>query len=237
MYISKSPSSKMYLKQRLYLFKMSEGSNLIQHVNQFYHITADLERVGVTVEDKAMIMLCSLTPEYETLVTALLANKETIIMQSATDSLLGHHNRHQQHGSRVNSQGDGLYVRFNQGNGGQKNKGKQGDNMKKKAVSYKCQKIGHYKRDYPMNKKQNGGGESSNTANVVQQEGTITVEFDMLAVTTSNHTDSWILDTGCSFHMTSNKEWFETYEVGNFGTVKLADNISCSIIGVNQIKF
>ncbi|KAL1216090.1 Retrovirus-related Pol polyprotein from transposon TNT 1-94 [Cardamine amara subsp. amara] len=39
MYMSKSPSSKLYLKQRLYLFKMSEGSNLIQHVNQFNQIT------------------------------------------------------------------------------------------------------------------------------------------------------------------------------------------------------
>ncbi|KAL1187723.1 Retrovirus-related Pol polyprotein from transposon TNT 1-94 [Cardamine amara subsp. amara] len=98
-YMSKSPSSKLYVKQRLYLFKMSEGSNLIQHVNQFNQITTDLGRVGVTVEDedKAMMLLCSLTPEYETLVTALLSNKETITMQSATDSLLGHHNRHQQH--------------------------------------------------------------------------------------------------------------------------------------------
>ncbi|KAL1217255.1 Retrovirus-related Pol polyprotein from transposon TNT 1-94 [Cardamine amara subsp. amara] len=59
----------------------------------------------------------------------------------------------------------------------------------------------------------------------------------MLAVTTGNHTDSWILDTRCSFHMTSNKEWFETYEAGNFGTVKLADDRSCSIVGVGQIKF
>ncbi|KAL1207275.1 Retrovirus-related Pol polyprotein from transposon TNT 1-94 [Cardamine amara subsp. amara] len=52
-----------------------------------------------------------------------------------------------------------------------------------------------------------------------------------------NHTDSWILDTGCSFHMTSNKEWFETYEAGNFDTVKLADDISYNIVGVGQIKF
>ncbi|KAL1199976.1 Retrovirus-related Pol polyprotein from transposon TNT 1-94 [Cardamine amara subsp. amara] len=52
MYMSKSPFSKLYVKQRLYLFKMSEGSNLIQHVNQFNQITADLGRVGVTVEDK-----------------------------------------------------------------------------------------------------------------------------------------------------------------------------------------
>ncbi|KAL1207274.1 Retrovirus-related Pol polyprotein from transposon TNT 1-94 [Cardamine amara subsp. amara] len=105
MYMSKSPSSKLYLKHRFYLFKMSEGSNLIQHVNQFDQITADLGRVRVKVEDKdkAMMLLCSLTPEYETLVTALLANKETITMQLATDSLLGHHNRHQQHGSRANS--------------------------------------------------------------------------------------------------------------------------------------
>lgn len=45
-------------------------------------------------EDKTMLLLCSLTPEYETFVTSLLANKEKITLQSASNSLLGHHNYH-----------------------------------------------------------------------------------------------------------------------------------------------
>lgn len=113
---------------------MDEGANLIQHVNQFNQIIRDLGRVGVTVEDEDL--LCSLTPAYETLVTALLADKETISLQSATDSLFGHHNRRQQQGgdSNDNSQGDGLYVNISQGNAGKNNKRKQGDGRMKKAL-------------------------------------------------------------------------------------------------------
>lgn len=73
-----------------------------------------------------------------------------------------------------------------------------------------------------MIKMQNSSGGESNYTNVVKQEDSVTVEFDMLAVTTINHTDSWILDTSCSFHMTSNKHWFDTYQAGNFGTCSIS---------------
>ena len=76
-YMSKSLANKLYLKQRLYGLKMQEGSNLAQHINIFNQIITDLVRVDVKIEDedKAIILLCSLPPSYEHLVTTLIYGK------------------------------------------------------------------------------------------------------------------------------------------------------------------
>ena len=75
--MSKSLMNKLYLNQRLYGLKMQEGSNLAQHVNIFNQIFTNLVRVDVKIEDedKVIILLCSLPPSYEHLVTTLTYGK------------------------------------------------------------------------------------------------------------------------------------------------------------------
>ncbi|KAL8142759.1 hypothetical protein V2J09_015791 [Rumex salicifolius] len=60
-------------------------------------------------------------------------------------------------------------------------------------------------------------------------------DSDMLSVTLDSHTDSWILDSGCSFHMTSHREWFETYKAGNLALKK--NMISLGTLHVNGFIF
>ena len=82
---------------------------------------------------------------------------------------------------------------------------------RKDIQCYKCGKKGHMKRDCPEKKKggllsENKEG-SSMFANVVPEEDLESGDGDMLSVSSSsNHlTDSWILDSVCSYHMTPNK--------------------------------
>ncbi|ESQ46603.1 hypothetical protein EUTSA_v10000703mg, partial [Eutrema salsugineum] len=84
MYMSKSLSSKLYLKQKLFGLKMVESGDLIAHINNFNQIIGDLTRVDMKIEDedKAMILLCSLPPQYETLVTAIAVDKTTISLET-----------------------------------------------------------------------------------------------------------------------------------------------------------
>ena len=112
MYMSKSLSSKLYLKQRLFGLKMSENGDLVAHVNNFNQIIGDLVRVDVKIKDKdqAMILLCSMTPQYETLLTVLTVDKTTIKLETVSAALLSHHERRQNTVVGDNSQSDGLYV-------------------------------------------------------------------------------------------------------------------------------
>src|SRR5687768_17740978 len=41
---------------------------------------------------------------------------------------------------------------------------------------------------------------------------------------------SWVIDTGASYHLTANKEYFSTYTSGNFGCVRMGNDGASKII-------
>ncbi|CAL2237112.1 unnamed protein product [Prunus armeniaca] len=47
---------------------------------------------------------------------------------------------------------------------------------------------------------------------------------------------NWILDSGCSYHICSNKEWFDTYEKEDGGEVMMGDGSMCKVKGDGTIK-
>ncbi|KAE8691239.1 hypothetical protein F3Y22_tig00110890pilonHSYRG00161 [Hibiscus syriacus] len=212
-FMSKSLTTKLYLKQRLYGLKMQDDHDLAQHVNVFNQIVSDLARLDVKIEDeeRAMILLCSLPPSYEHMVTTLTYGKETINIEEITAALLAHNQRKQNAGE--SSQADSLYVKGNRDRGRKPEKtgsGKRNSRSKsrdKKAIHcYKCKEAGH------MN------------------------EGDMLSISTTQLTDAWILDSGCSYHITPNREWFSTYRPVNSGSVYLGDDRCCNIVGIDDVR-
>lgn len=60
--MAKSLPNRIYLKQRLYGYKMSEIMTMEENVNDFFKLISDLENVKVTVpdEDQATVLLMSL---------------------------------------------------------------------------------------------------------------------------------------------------------------------------------
>ena len=74
--------------------------------------------------------------------------------------------------------------------------------------------------------------------NVVVEEDSESGDGDMLSVSSnSDHlTDSWILDSTCSYHMTPNKDWFNTYNLVNFGSIMMGNDASCKVVGIRNIK-
>ena len=64
--------------------------------------------------------------------------------------------------------------------------------------------------------------ENSNTANV-------------LSITVTNLGDEWILDLGCSYHMSPNRNWFNTYQPIDSGKVLMGNNIACKVVGIGTI--
>ncbi|KAE8672931.1 hypothetical protein F3Y22_tig00111833pilonHSYRG00028 [Hibiscus syriacus] len=94
-----------------------DDHDLAQHVNVFNQIVSDLARLDVKIEDedRAMILLCSLPPSYEHMVTTLTYEKETINVEEITAALLAHNQRKQNTGE--SSQADSLYVKGNRDRG------------------------------------------------------------------------------------------------------------------------
>src|SRR3954470_23814716 len=83
LYKTKSLSNKLYMKKQLYCLRMAEGTPILQHLNAFNKIVSNLLALEVKFkgEDKALILLSSLPPSYNHLVTTILYGKETLELE------------------------------------------------------------------------------------------------------------------------------------------------------------
>ncbi|GMJ01284.1 hypothetical protein HRI_003797600 [Hibiscus trionum] len=164
-----------------------------------------------------MILLCSL-PSYEHMVTTLTYGKETIKVEEITATLLAHNQ--QRRNTCESSHADSLYVKGNHDHGRKsKNEGSGRWNSRSKSRGkkmfhyYNCKEPGYMKQDCPKWKKESDDKHdaSSKTVNVVQNENLDCSDGYMLSISTTQFTNTWILDSGCSYHITPNREWFSTY--------------------------
>ena len=78
------------MKKQLYELKMSEETDVRDHINNFNKCITQLLSVEVKIdeEDKAVILLASLSKSYETLVTTLLVGKTTLTVDEVSTALL-----------------------------------------------------------------------------------------------------------------------------------------------------
>jgi hypothetical protein len=60
----------------------------------------------------------------------------------------------------------------------------------------------------------------------------------MLSVSSSTDglNNSWLLDSACSFHVTPQRNWFDTYRSVNCGYVQMGNDTTYTIIGMGTIK-
>ena len=45
----------------------------------------------------------------------------------------------------------------------------------------------------------------------------------------------WLLDSGATFHVTSNIEWFSNYSAGANNTVQLGNGQECATTGIGEV--
>ena len=58
---------------------------------------------------------------------------------------------------------------------------------------------------------------------------------DALILYFENIIDSWVVDSGSSFHATPDKKYFHDYVQGDFGQVRLGDDKPCKIVGMGKV--
>jgi len=91
LYMTKSLANKIRLKERLYAFRMAEGTPIQKHLNDFNSIIVDLKSLDVKVEDedKAILLVVSLPPSYEHFKEIMLySNSDIISFEDVKSNLL-----------------------------------------------------------------------------------------------------------------------------------------------------
>ena len=82
LYMTKSLLNKLFMKKQLYSLRMKVGTLILQHINTFNRILSDLLALEVKLdEDKAVLLLSSLSSSYDHLVTTIMYGKETLELE------------------------------------------------------------------------------------------------------------------------------------------------------------
>jgi len=118
-------------------------------------------------------------------------------------------------------------------NSGYHSKSRKGKSKSRlRIVCRKCGNKGHLKKDCRSRKRKEGDAQQENN-----HEANVTGEVlqDALILSFENIIDSWVVDSGASFHATPDKKYFHDYVQGDFGKVRLSDDKPCKIVGMGKV--
>ncbi|KAH9294173.1 hypothetical protein KI387_040625 [Taxus chinensis] len=239
LYEKPSASNKVYLMKSLFNMKMSDGDSVNDHLNEFNMVTNQLSSVGVSFDDEVrdLLILCSLPESWNTLVMVVsnsISGSNTLKFDDVIGVILSEEMRRKSTGE---SSGNALSVE-NRGRQKEKEKGpghrgksKKGrSKSRRRMVCWNCGKAGHAKKDcwsLKSGKDQQEGSKEENIAGDVLQ--------DALILSLDSKLESWVLDSGASFHATPHRQYFQDYVQGNFGQVYLGDDEPCNIVGKGSV--
>ncbi|KAL5582021.1 hypothetical protein UlMin_014463 [Ulmus minor] len=191
----------------------SLGATKDENLDEFNKITMALMSNGEKFTDEhfAVILLNALPDSYSNLKDAMEYGRDTLTSEIVINSLRSKELDLKMKG-KASSNGEGLFVR--------------GRPTAKK--NYKdCLKRIRDEKNNPKNY-DSDNGEAAIAANNSNAG-------EVLAVTTQEYKQEWILDSGCTFHMCPTKDWFKEYKELDGGKVLMGNNIPCQIVGIGGI--
>ena len=112
---------------------------------------------------------------------------------------------------------------------------------RKENICFHCTEACHWKRDCPkLNSEGKGKNPVSGTASVGVSLKTIESDSDdgnVLMASADDETGiSWMMNLGCSFHMTPHKSWFPTYTPRAGGSILMENNMVCKSVGMGTVR-
>ena len=242
LYMTKSLANRLYMKQRLYSYRFLESKPVGEQLDEFNKAIDDLENIDVKIEDedKAILLLNALPKSYDHLKDAMLYGREKAITLDEVQCVLKAKELQKTSGNASSDQAPEALVvkkfkhkkqskgKENQGFKPQHSNQKSGDESKETRKCHWCQKPDYLKKNcFAWKKRQAESNNDQNTANC-------TAELEpahVMNVAEKQISDSWIMDSGCSFHICSHKDWFEDLTDAD-GTVLLGNNQVCTIKGL-----
>ncbi|KAI5662081.1 hypothetical protein M9H77_21404 [Catharanthus roseus] len=90
-------------------------------------------------------------------------------------------------------------------------------------------------KDEKQRKQGKGSDKNGKTHDFESDGNSMCSEVLCVSPSPSSVSDHWILDSGCTFHMTPNKHWFSDFKPLEHGKVFMGNNHVCNIKGIGNV--
>jgi hypothetical protein len=217
---------------------MKEGDKIDSLLGRTLALVNKMKTNGEAMEQSTVVgkILRSLTPKFNYVVCSIEESNDLSVLSidELHGSLLVHEQRMQ--GQQIEEQvlkvvyderstrrrGRNMY-RGGRGRG----RGRQTSN-KALVECFKCHKLGHFQYECPDWEKR------ANYAELDEEEELLLMSY--VELHNSKREVVWFLDSGCSNHMTGNKQWFVELDEEFSHSVKLGNNLRMPVEGKGNIR-
>lgn len=240
------------LRREFEVLGMKEGEKVDEYFTRTLTIANKMQVHGESMKQNVIVekILRSMTSKFNYVVCSIEESNDssTMSIDELQSSLLVHEQRMQgqkeeeQALNITNSEKMGRRIEYRtegkeRFRGGFRERGRgRGRQPYNKALiqCYNCQKLGHFQYECPV---RNRNDRNAYFAEVDEEEEMLLMAYK----DEGDHEEAkeevvWILDSGCSNHMCSNKEWFFEFDDKFRRTVKLGDNSKMMAMGKGHIK-
>jgi hypothetical protein len=231
-------ANKLFLKQKLFSFKMKDCDSLNDHLRRMKEITDQLAAIKAPIpEDEHIVaLLLSLPRSYNTLITALTAKGDNLSLTQVHQALMSEEEKR------------GLYK--GKDGGGRVDKGEtalQHEKTSRKPIKcFGCGEENHVIRNCLKRKK--GQHENRNKPGNSYKHKATPEDADgkrnedsggnvfVVGLIAAEGNSCWIIDSGASQHMTANRDLLVNYcEFPEPEPVALGDGRSVNAYGYGQV--
>ncbi len=238
--------NRLSARRRFYTAKMGETEKLLEFSGRIRQYASSLATMGVHVEDQdmAMTLLCGLPSQYDMLISALDAVSDDsqrftfqFVVSRAQQEELRHTTRELQSVKQIDS--TALLVSRNKNKGDCIHCGRHNNSNKCWRMYPELAPEGH-----PLRRKHKALLSQQRQETVVDEDNIVclltSIEVALNKVTEAKGyfatSQSWILDSGCSTHLTFDRSAFISYKTLKPRGIDLGANSSAMIIGCGDVS-
>ena len=170
------------------------------------------------------MLLSSLYDEFEYLETALLHKKNKISLNEVYAALYSYESRKKDKKESRNISAEAMATRGHSQSRKPEKRGKSHSKtrLEKDECAF-CHEKEYQKKDYPkLKKKKEKAVQDANIAVYASDD-----EFSLAVSYSTTYLNEWMLDSGCTYHMSPNREWFFDLKELDGGVVYMGNDDPC----------
>jgi len=246
--------NKLSARKKFYTAIKSENESILQFSNRIRHLAATLKSMNVLISgsEMAMALLNGLPEDYNALISALDAideDENELDFEFIKSRIMQEEQRItiRINSARAKSEAAALLAAQPppnprpgyppHGRPGNPPYGRPGGPRRRPYCNH-CRRLGHIESKcwtkYPNLDPRNNGGPSKPAliASLGDEDPTVC----LMANSHNNNTGKWVIDSGCSNHMTFNKSLFSSYTVGHPSSVDFGNNNTAEVAGIGTVE-